>query len=143
MTSPAQDDAAAGTVSATVASLTDRCRELQKTLKRGLRGKVFEQFEAPRTISEAYTEAQAFQQALVDETTGKKRKIEEDAATKRWAMKAGESRIDENHAPFLAFNEEHFRHITAIDVANLVLEGPSKPEDDVDFRVPELSLIHI
>lgn len=138
MTSPAQDDAAAGTVSATVASLTDRCRELQKTLKRGLRGKVFEQFEAPRTISEAYTEAQAFQQALVDETTGKKRKIEEDAATKRWAMKAGESRIDENHAPFLAFNEEHFRHITAIDVANLVLEGPSKPEDDVDFRVPEM-----
>ena len=46
--------------------------------------------------------------------------------------------LTELYFKFRAFKEEHVRHITAIDVANLVLEGPSKPEDDVDFRVPEM-----
>ena len=50
----------------------------------------------------------------------------------------GTSLIDPDVAPFLAYNEEYFRDITAADVARLVPAGPAEPTDDPDYRVPAL-----
>ena len=143
--SPA-DAATGGAVSGEVEKLTAKTRELQSALLSDLGGNRFECFRAPTTLTDAYTEAQAFQAALADDPDGKKKRrmMEEEAErTKKWAMPPGESLIDENHAPFLAYNEEYFRHITAEDVAALVPEGPTKLEDDPDFRIPALGRYYV
>ena len=61
---------------------------------------------------------------------------EEAERTKKWAMPPGESLIDENHAPFLAYNEEYFRHITVEDVAAFVPEGRLSLRTTLTFAYP-------
>lgn len=144
--SPA-DAATGGEVSKEVETCTSKVRELQSALLSDLAGgNRFECFRAPATLADAYTDAQAFQAALADDPDGKKKRrmMEEEAERmKKWAMPPGESLIDENHAPFLAYNEEYFRHITAEDVASIVPEGPIKLQDDPDFRVPALGRYYV
>ena len=129
-----------GTLSGALASVTGSVRELQSELANELSGQEIRGFDAPDTLTQAYADAQATQQALVDGgLPERKRKERDDAeAIKLWAKPPGTSLIDPDVAPFLAYNEEYFRDITAADVANLVPAGPTEPADDPDYRVPAL-----
>ena len=129
-----------GTLSGALASVTGSVRELQSELASELSGQEIRGFDAPDTLTQAYADAQATQQALVDGgLPERKRKERDDAeAIKLWAKPPGTSLIDPDVAPFLAYNEEYFRDITAADVANLVPAGPTEPADDPDYRVPAL-----
>ena len=102
-------------------------------------------FRVPDTLTQAYSDAQAHQQALAEQGGGKKRKLLDEAAeaAKKWALPAGESLVDPNVAPFLAYNEEYFRHITPQDVADLVPYSATRPEDDPDFRIPALGRYYV
>ena len=129
-----------GTLSGALASVTGSVRELQSELANELSGQEILGFDAPDTLTQAYADAQATQQALVDGgLPERKRKERGDAeAVKLWAKPPGTSLIDPDVAPFLAYNEEYFRDITAADVARLVPAGPAEPTDDPDYRVPAL-----
>ena len=129
-----------GTLSGALASVTGSVRELQSHLANELSGQEIRGFDAPDTLTQAYADAQATQQALVDGgLPERKRKERGDAeAVKLWAKPPGTSLIDPDVAPFLAYNEEYFRDITAADVARLVPAGPAEPTDDPDYRVPAL-----
>ena len=113
---------------------------MQSELANELSGQEILGFDAPDTLTQAYADAQATQQALVDGgLPERKRKERGDAeAVKLWAKPPGTSLIDPDVAPFLAYNEEYFRDITAADVARLVPAGPAEPTDDPDYRVPAL-----
>ena len=129
-----------GTLSGALASVTGSVRELQSHLANELSGQEIRGFDAPDTLTQAYADAQATQQALVDGgLPERKRKERDDAeAVKLWAKPPGTSLIDPDVAPFLAYNEEYFRDITAADVARLVPAGPTEPTADPDYRVPAL-----
>lgn len=95
----------------------------------------------PDTLTVALADAQAAEAAAAEAVAERKRKGvkgEEEAAVRKWARREGESLCDPSRAPFLSFNEEFFRHTTAADVHNLAPDGAQPPEDDPDFRVPEL-----
>ena len=135
-------DAATGlTISGALESLNRDVEIRQARLVKELGGKEeFRSFLAPDTLTQAITDAQAAQQALAELGGGKKRKLVDEAeeAAKKWALPPGESLVNPEVAPFLAYNEEYFRHITPEDVANLVPEGARRVEDDPDFRIPAL-----
>ena len=142
----AAEGATDGTLSGALELLTGSVRDLQSELEKELSGKDISSFRAPETLTQAYADAQATQQALVDAgMSGRKRKEMEDAsdAIKSWAKAPGESLVDGDVAPFLAYNEEHFRHVNPADVANLVPQGPTKLEDDLDFRIPALGRYYV
>jgi len=138
-------DATAETVSGAVARVTGSVRDLQRALEEELGGKDIPRAVAPETLTEAYAEAQATEQALADAgITERRRKEMDDAdAVKAWAKPPGASLVDADVAPFLAYHEEYFRHVAPADVANLLPAGPAKLEDDPDFRIPPLGRYYV
>lgn len=140
-------DAATGlTISGALESLNRDVEIRQARLVKELGGKEeFRSFLAPDTLTQAITDAQAAQQALAELGGGKKRKLVDEAAeaTKKWALPPGESLVNPDVAPFLAYNEEYFRHITPEDVANLVPDGARRVEEDPDFRIPALGRYYV
>lgn len=141
----AADTATGLTISGALERLTGDLRGLHEDLQSELGGKDIRCFQAPDTLTQAYSDAQAAQQALAEQGGGKKRKLLDETAeaAKKWAFGPGESLVNPDVAPFLAYNEEYFRHITPEDVANLVPEGATRPEDDPDFRIPALGRYYV
>jgi hypothetical protein len=132
-------------VGAKLAHLANDVRSLQHNLLSELGGKGVPCFQAPDTLTQAYADAQAAQQALAEQGGGKKRRILDEAAeaAKRWAPGPGDSLVDADVAPFLAYNEEFFRHFNPEDVAGLIPDAAARPEDDPDFRVPALGRYYV
>ena len=139
------DAAAEMTISGALKSLTGDLLRLKAELGSELKGKDISCFEAPDTLTQAYSDAQAAQQALAEQGGGKKRRLLDEAleGTKKWAKPPGESLVDPDVAPFLAYNEEYFRYITPEDVDSLVPEGSRRPEDEPDFHIPALGRYYV
>ena len=134
-----------GTLSGALERITGSVRELQSELERELAGKDIPVIKAPDTLTQAYADAQATQQALLDGGLSERKRVEQAKAeaVKTWSKPPGTSLIDGDVAPFLAYNEEHFRHVNAVDVQNLVPAGPTNTTDDNDYRMPELGQYYV
>jgi len=138
-----------GTLSGALASVTGSVRDLQRKLASALGGKDIPGFSAPDTLTQAYADAQATQQALLDGGLGERKRKERDdlELVKAWSLPPGASLIDSDVAPFLAYNEEHFRDLNGADVVNLVPPGGETTThattDDSDYRVPALGRYYV
>jgi|AntAceMinimDraft_12_1070368.scaffolds.fasta_scaffold41699_2 bromodomain and PHD finger-containing protein 1 len=142
-------DATAGlSISGALARLGCDVRDLQAGLRGALGGSTNNppRSQAPDTLTQAYSDAQAAQQTAAEQGGAKKRKVVDEAAeaAKKWARGPGDSLVDADVAPFLAYNEEFFRHINLADVGDLMPEGSIRtPEDDPDFRIPTLGRYYV
>ena len=124
-----------------VERLTAELRGHSSLLQKELEGQDIPTFAVPESLTQAYADAQAVQAAAPE--LGRKRKTADDYAQKVWFKGPGQSKVDPNITPFLAYTEEFFRHITAKDLGGL-LPGPEDApltlpgEKDPDFLVPAL-----
>ena len=140
----AAEGATDGTLSGALELLTGSVRDLQSELEKELSTEGH--LELPRAGPDAGLRGCAGDAAGVGRRRDERAKAQGDGGRVRRHQVVGQGprRVPRGRRRrALPRLPEHFRHVNPADVANLVPQGPTKLEDDLDFRIPALGRYYV